>query len=212
MLSTFVSYRRDRLLAFLDPWADSGGIGYQTVQSTVGIGSGGLLGTGLGESKAKWGFLPEANTDFIYSIVAEELGLLGAFAVLALFAGLAVVGMVIARNARDRFGMLLANYGALDGKQIIPAEYVKAAITPQADYLKVGHATKFNGYGYQTWINHPTEPRFAALGLHGQAIFIDAASKLVVVHTAVWPDGNDRAERGAQFRLFAAIHQKVASP
>lgn len=108
VLSTFVSYRRDRLLAFLDPWADSGGIGYQTVQSTVGIGSGGLFGTGLGESKAKWGFLPEANTDFIYSIVAEELGLIGAFVVLALFAALAVVGMVIARNARDRFGMLLA--------------------------------------------------------------------------------------------------------
>jgi cell division protein FtsW len=109
VLSTFVSYRRDRLLAFLDPWADSGGIGYQTVQSTVGIGSGGLFGVGLGESRAKWGFLPEANTDFIYSIVAEELGLIGAFAVLALFAGLAVVGMVIARNARDRFGMLLAS-------------------------------------------------------------------------------------------------------
>lgn len=110
-----------------------------------------------------------------------------------------------------RFGMLLANYGELDGKQIIPAEWVKAAVTPQADYLKVGTATKLNGYGYQTWINHPTEPRFAALGLHGQAIFVDAASKLVVVHTAVWADGDDRAERGAQFRLFAAIHQKVAS-
>jgi CubicO group peptidase (beta-lactamase class C family) len=120
-----------------------------------------------------------------------------------------------------RFGMLLANYGELDGKQIIPAEWVKAATTPQADYLKVGHATKFNGYGYQTWLlgdgsGRPREGgdpvlRFAALGLHGQAIFVDAASKLVVVHTAVWADGDDRAERGAQFRLFAAIHQKVAS-
>jgi cell division protein FtsW len=107
-LSTVVDYRRDRLLAFLDPWADSAGIGYQTVQSTVGIASGGLLGVGLGESRAKWGFLPEANTDFIFSIIAEELGLLGAFAVLALFAGLAATGMVIARGARDRFGMLLA--------------------------------------------------------------------------------------------------------
>lgn len=107
-LSTVVDYRRDRLLAFLDPWADSAGIGYQTVQSTVGIASGGLLGSGLGESRAKWGFLPEANTDFIFSIIAEELGLIGAFVVLALFAGLAITGMAIARGARDRFGMLLA--------------------------------------------------------------------------------------------------------
>ena len=104
-----------------------------------------------------------------------------------------------------RFGMLLANYGAIDGKQIIPADWVKAAITPSADHLKVGVATPNNGYGYQTWITHKTEPRFAALGLHGQAIFVDASRKLVVVHTAVWADGNDRAARGAQFRLFESI-------
>jgi len=101
-----------------------------------------------------------------------------------------------------RFGMLLANYGALDGRQIIPAEWVKAATTPSAPHLKVGAATPNNGYGYQTWITHRTEPRFAALGLHGQAIFIDPSRKLVVVHTAVWADGDDRAERGAQFRFF----------
>ena len=101
-----------------------------------------------------------------------------------------------------RFGMLLANYGALDGKQIIPAEWVKAATTPSADHLKVGAATPNNGYGYQTWITHRTEPRFAALGVHGQAIYVDPVRKLVVVHTAVWADGNDRAARGAQFRLL----------
>ena len=106
-----------------------------------------------------------------------------------------------------RFGMLLANYGALDGKQIIPAEWVKAATTPSADYLKVGVATPNNGYGYQTWITHKSEPRFAALGVHGQGIFVDPVTKLVVVHTAVWADPNDRAERGAQFRLFEAIHK-----
>ena len=109
-----------------------------------------------------------------------------------------------------RFGMLLANYGALDGRQIIPAEWVKAATTPSADYLKVGVATPNNGYGYQTWITHKSEPRFAALGVHGQAIFVDPVSKLVVVHTAVWADGNDRAERGAQFRLYEAIHKRYA--
>jgi cell division protein FtsW len=108
-LSLAVSYRRARLLAFLDPWADPLGNGFQTVQSTVGIASGGLFGVGLGGSKAKWGFLPEAHTDFIFAIVAEELGLVGAFVVLALFAALAVTGIVIARNAPDRFSMLVAS-------------------------------------------------------------------------------------------------------
>ena len=104
-----------------------------------------------------------------------------------------------------RFGMLLANYGAIDGKQIIPAEWVKAATTPPADHLKVGTATPNNGYGYHTWITHRTEPRFAALGVHGQAIYVDPVRKLVVVHTAAWADGDDRAARGAQFRLFESI-------
>ncbi len=104
-----------------------------------------------------------------------------------------------------RFGMLLANYGAIDGKQIIPAEWVKAATTPPADHLKVGTATPNNGYGYQTWITHRTEPRFAALGVHGQAIYVDPVRRLVVVHTAAWADGDDRAARGAQFRLFESI-------
>jgi len=113
-----------------------------------------------------------------------------------------------------RFGMLLANYGALDGKQIIPAEWVKAATRPSAKHLEVGTATPNNGYGYQTWIlgSRPRaggdpvlSDRFAALGVHGQAIFIDPSRKLVVVHTAVWADGDDRAERGAQFRFFEDV-------
>jgi CubicO group peptidase (beta-lactamase class C family) len=110
-----------------------------------------------------------------------------------------------------RFGMLLANYGALDGKQIIPAGWVKAASTPSARHLEVGTATPNNGYGYQTWITHRTEPRFAALGVHGQAIFVDPVRKLVVVHTAAWADPNDRAARGAQFKLFDAILAKLES-
>jgi CubicO group peptidase (beta-lactamase class C family) len=110
-----------------------------------------------------------------------------------------------------RFGMLLANYGALDGKQIIPAEWVKAATTPSAPHLSVGTATKNNGYGYQTWITHRTEPRFAALGVSGQAIYVDPARKLVVVHTAVPADANDSAERGAQFKLLEAIYAKLES-
>ena len=114
-----------------------------------------------------------------------------------------------------RFGLLLANYGALDGKQIIPAGWVKAATTPSAKHLAVGTATPNNGYGYQTWITSRAEPphlpRFAALGLHGQAIFVDPARKLVVVHTAVWADSHDRAARGAQFKLFESIVSKLES-
>ena len=119
-----------------------------------------------------------------------------------------------------RFGMLLANYGAIDGKQIIPAEWVKVATTPSAPHLKVGAATPNNGYGYQTWIlgRRPraggdpisSDGFFAALGLHGQAIFIDATRKLVVVHTAVWADGDDRAARGEQFRLWASLLAKLS--
>jgi CubicO group peptidase (beta-lactamase class C family) len=119
-----------------------------------------------------------------------------------------------------RFGMLLANYGALDGKQIIPADWVEAATTPSAPYLKVGVATPNNVYGYQTWVlgNPNRRPRaggdpvrFAALGIHGQAIFIDPVSKLVVVHTAAWSDPTDRSERGAQFKLLEAIYAKLES-
>jgi CubicO group peptidase (beta-lactamase class C family) len=139
----------------------------------------------------------EANATWILDKSGNELGFCCLNAVLRDYA---------------RFGMLLANYGALDGKQIIPAEWVKAAITPQAPHLAVGTATKNNGYGYQTWITHKTAPRFAALGQHGQAIFVDPVSKLVVVHTAVWADGDDRAARGAQFRLLEAIHSKLANP
>lgn len=102
------SYRRDRVLAFLDPWADPANTGYQTIQSMVGIASGGLTGVGLGASRAKWGFLPYAHTDFIYAIVAEELGLVGALTVLGLFIALGWFGVRAALRAPDRFGTLLA--------------------------------------------------------------------------------------------------------
>ena len=113
-----------------------------------------------------------------------------------------------------RFGMLLANYGALDGKQIIPAEWVKAATTAQAPHLSVGTATPNNGYGYQTWITAtaPSRGFRRRLGIHGQAIYIDPVSKLVVVHTGVWSDPTDRSERGAQFKLLEAIFAKLDNP
>ena len=110
-----------------------------------------------------------------------------------------------------RFGLLLANYGARDGKQIIPEQWVRAATTAQAPHLKVGTATKYNGYGYQTWLIHPDEPRFAAFGARGQAIFIDAGRKIVVVHTAVHEHMRSTEARREQFAFWNNVLEKLAN-
>jgi cell division protein FtsW len=101
-------YRRARMLTFLHPFTDRTDQGYQIAQSLIAIGSGGWTGVGLGASRAKWNFLPNAHTDFIFAIIAEELGLLGGLLVLALFAVFAVLGVRTAARAADRFGALLA--------------------------------------------------------------------------------------------------------
>jgi cell division protein FtsW len=101
-------YRRDRLLSFLNPFAHSQGTGYQVVQSLVGIGSGRLFGLGLGAGREKWGLLPNPHTDFIFSVIGEETGLIGALVVLGLFLFLGWLGLRAARSAPDRFAALLA--------------------------------------------------------------------------------------------------------
>jgi cell division protein FtsW len=101
-------WRRHRWNVFMDPWRDPAGLGYQPLQSLHAITVGGLTGVGLGASKAKWGFLPFAHSDFIFAIIAEELGLLGAGAVVVLFLVIGFGGVVAALRAPDRFGMLLA--------------------------------------------------------------------------------------------------------
>jgi len=101
-------YRRDRVTSMLDPWSDPLDTGWQTIQSRVGIASGGASGVGLGESRIKWGFLPEAHTDFIFAVLAEEMGWLGAMFVVGLFALFAFCGIWVALNAADRFGQVLA--------------------------------------------------------------------------------------------------------
>lgn len=101
-------YRRARVFTFLHPTADASNAGYQIVQSLIALGSGGVTGVGLGAGSAKWHFLPNAHTDFVFSIIGEELGLVGCLLVLSLFVGFAVFGIAIALRARDRFGMLLA--------------------------------------------------------------------------------------------------------
>ncbi|MDH3681197.1 MAG: FtsW/RodA/SpoVE family cell cycle protein, partial [Acidimicrobiia bacterium] len=107
-LAYLAPYRRRRLLSFLNPWEDPLGDGLQAIQSQVGIASGGLFGVGLGASRAKWGFLPFAHTDFIFAIVAEEVGLIGASALIGGFLLIAWFGFKTAISAPDRFGTLLA--------------------------------------------------------------------------------------------------------
>ena len=108
VLGLIEPYRRDRILAFLHPWDDPMGIGYQTIQGRIALAEGRLAGLGLGASRAKWGFLPNAHTDFIFAIIGDEVGLVGTLAVVALFVAFTVVGVRVAVTAPDRFGMLLA--------------------------------------------------------------------------------------------------------
>ena len=108
MIPGVVEYARGRLEYWLDPFADTQGLGYQTIQSLLAIGSGGVMGLGLGNSRQKYLYVPEPQNDFIFSIVCEELGLVGAAIVVILFALLVWRGYVIAIRAKDKFGSMLA--------------------------------------------------------------------------------------------------------
>jgi len=101
-------YRLARITAFLDPWSDPLGAGYQIIQSLYAIGPGGLAGLGLGMSRQKYSYVPEPQTDFIFSILAEELGFIGGLLVLMLFLILIWRGMRVAMTIEDTFGSLLA--------------------------------------------------------------------------------------------------------
>jgi cell division protein FtsW len=101
-------YRRARLFSFLNPWQDAQGAGFQTVQAMIGLGSGGIFGVGLGQSVQKTNYLPEAHTDMIFAIIGEELGLVGATAVIAAYCAFAYAGLKIALDCRDPFGKRLA--------------------------------------------------------------------------------------------------------
>jgi cell division protein FtsW len=118
-------YAWRRLVAFWDPWKESGDAGFQLVQSFIAFGNGGLTGVGLGAGRQKLFYLPEAHTDFILALVAEELGLLGVLGVLGGFAALLVAGTRIARRARDRYALLVAF--AMTGLLTLPA-MVNAAV------------------------------------------------------------------------------------
>ena len=103
-----IGYNTSRITYWLNPWEDAQGKGFQLSQSLISIGSGGLLGMGLGKGRQKFLYLPEEHNDFIFAIVCEELGLIGATIIMLLFAALILRGFWIALHARDRFGTLLA--------------------------------------------------------------------------------------------------------
>jgi len=101
-------YRRNRLLAFLHPWDDPGGAGWQIIQALYALGTGGPFGTGIGYSRQKWFYLPEPHTDFIFAVLGEEMGFFGTSLVLLLFFTIAWRGYRAAMAAPDRFSCLLA--------------------------------------------------------------------------------------------------------
>lgn len=103
-----IGYGSDRIKYWRDPWSDPVGKGFQTIQSLLAIGSGGILGRGIGQSRQKYLWLPEPHNDFIFAIVCEELGLIGAVIIIILFCLLVWRGFTIAMRAQDKFGSLLA--------------------------------------------------------------------------------------------------------
>jgi cell division protein FtsW len=125
------SYRRQRLMTFLEPWKDAADAGFQVTQSFLAFGSGGLFGVGLGEGKQKLFFLPEAHTDFVLALVGEELGLMGTTAIMLLFALLVLKGFQIAARARDPFGRHVAlGVTLLIGVQVLVNAGVVTGVLP----------------------------------------------------------------------------------
>jgi cell division protein FtsW len=105
---TKADYRIRRLMSFLDPWSDAAGSGFHVIQSLIAFGSGQIWGRGLGESRQKLFYLPEAHTDFVFSVIGEELGLLGALAVLALFGVIIARGLQLTAKIEEPFDQYLA--------------------------------------------------------------------------------------------------------
>jgi cell division protein FtsW len=136
-------YRLQRVTTALDPWAQAQGKGYQAVQALLAFGTGGLKGVGLGLSRQKWFYLPEAHTDFVFAMVGEEVGLIGTLAVVAAFIIIVYAGIRIAMGARDPFGRLVA--GALSGMLGLQAVLNMAAVTGL--FAVTGKPLPFMSYG-----------------------------------------------------------------
>jgi cell division protein FtsW len=141
-------YALARVRGFLDPWQSAQGEGFQLVQSFVAFGRGGSLGVGLGAGRQKLFFLPEAHTDFILSVVAEELGLVGVLVVLGAFAGFAIFGLRVARRARDPFSLLVAT--GMTALVVVPAALNAAVVMGLAP--TTGLALPFLSHGSNSLI------------------------------------------------------------
>jgi cell division protein FtsW len=136
-------FRSERISTFFDPWSDSLGTGYQMVQSLYAIGSGGFFGVGLGNSKQKYLYIPEPHNDFIFAILAEELGFIGCVVVIALFALFTWRGIVIAMKSQDTFGSLLA----VGITTLITAQAVINIAVVTASMPTTGMSLPFFSYG-----------------------------------------------------------------
>jgi CubicO group peptidase (beta-lactamase class C family) len=112
------------------------------------------------------------------------------------------VGLNATLRDYGRLGLLLANEGAVAGRQIVPTAWVRAMTTPDAPHLRFGTASEFSGYGYQTWLIDPREPYFALLGIRGQAIVVNPVTKVVVVFIAAHAAALDFPSRREQYALF----------
>ena len=148
------SSRIDRILTLLDPWSDATGTGYQMIQSLYAIGSGGLFGVGLGNSKQKYLYIPEPQNDFIFAIVAEELGFVGCVTIIALFAIFIWRGIVISMRAPDMFGSLIAiGITTLVGVQATINIAVVTGSIPTTGMALPFFSYRRNGVGYSTYIS-----------------------------------------------------------
>lgn len=142
------AYRISRIVTFLDPWSDPSDKGWQIIQGLYAIGSGGLFGAGLGESKQKFLYIPEPHNDFIFAVLAEELGFIGCAIVILLFAIFIWRGLLIAMKAPDMFGSLLAvGITSLIGLQAIMNIAVVTASMPNT-----GITLPFFSYGGTTLV------------------------------------------------------------
>ena len=171
------AYRRARFLAFFDPWKDPRSTGYQLIQGLIALGSGGWFGVGLGASRQKWQYLPNAHTDFIFAVLGEELGLLGELVVLALFGVMIYAGIRIAVRAPDQFGRLLA-----------------AGITSWIGLQAIVNLGAVTGLLPITGVPLP----FVSFG--GSALIITLAAVGVLISIAHGARGTSRANRSASSR------------
>jgi cell division protein FtsW len=189
----FEPYRRERIFSFLDPWHDPQGAGFQAVQSMIALGSGGVFGVGLGESVQKIYYLPEASTDMIFAIVGEELGLIGAAAVIAAFAVFAYAGFNIALRCRDPYGKrLAAGITALICGQAAVNVSAVMGLAPLT-----GIPLPFVSYGGSSLV----------VGLAAVGILLNIASNHAVVRET---EMRDRGRRNRRARAAGTRRRRVA--